>query len=193
MLDAQVGVQLGIGQIAHGDAGLDVFHLRHGGRLASVEQAQGRMEHGLAPAHGLQLLQGVGMVARLADLRAIQGGDLVGADDEAARVAVEHGLRLGLGQAQGRGAGAFTGQGAFVEIGHGHLERQAQALQQFLAVGRTRCKNQAQWGGSWYHSVVDGGRHGRAGRCQWNVTWFQGAEPITEAPCGMTVLMKLSC
>ncbi|MNT28649.1 hypothetical protein D3C72_1643520 [compost metagenome] len=132
------------------------------------------MEHGLAPAHGLQLQQGIRMVAGFADLGAIECGDLVGADDETARIAVEHGLRLGLGQAQGRGAGAFAWQGTFVEIGHGHLERQAQALQQFLAVGRARCKNQARWGGSWYHSVVDGGRHGRAGRCQWNFTQIPG-------------------
>jgi len=82
------------------------------------------VKHDLPPAHLLQLGQRVGVVARFADLLVVERGDLVGADDDA--TGQLGGDRGGFftRQPQRRGAWRLAGKGRFVDVGHGHVERQ---------------------------------------------------------------------
>jgi hypothetical protein len=82
------------------------------------------MEHDFASAHGLQLRQRPRVVARFADLRAVERGDLVGADHECARVLLRDRFGLGARQAQGGGFGSLAGQGRLVDMRRDRFEGQ---------------------------------------------------------------------
>jgi hypothetical protein len=101
------------------------------------------MEDDALAAHRAQLCGGARMIAGFADGHAVEIGDLVGADDD--RLGVEPGDRVGLGEGQPERevARRLAGMRCFVHIGRAHLERQAQALQQLLAVSRCRGEHQA--------------------------------------------------
>jgi hypothetical protein len=98
----------------------------------------------------LQLGQGVRMVARLADLLAVQRGDLVGADHQRARMppAIAAAFRA---PGAGRSLRRFARQRGFVDVGRDRLEGQAQAGQQFAPVGGAGSEDQAHGSGTWYH------------------------------------------
>jgi hypothetical protein len=115
--------------------------------LAAIPQAQRRVKDHFAPAHQLQLLQGIGVIAGFADLQAVQRGDLVRTDHQGWADPGGNGGGLLARQPQGCRFRRFAGLRGFVDVrGHG-FEGQAEPAQQFLAIDGTGAQDQAGQGG----------------------------------------------
>ncbi len=103
--------------------------LEVGPRL-EAQQDRGRVELDDAAAFSGQLRAALPGVAGLPQDPAAQVGDLVGADDPAARKSPRDGIGLRLGQAQRSCARRLAALRQFVDAGSHDLERQAKAPQE---------------------------------------------------------------
>jgi len=126
---------------------------RHHARLhaagAAVEQGDGGVEDGRAPAQQLQLLSRAFVAAGLVQALAIELGDLIGPDHQRLRKA--RGDRAGflLRQAQRGLRRQLAGPRRLVHVRGGDLERQAQARQELAPVGGSGGENQHRREGAW--------------------------------------------
>ncbi|MND94729.1 hypothetical protein D3C80_869560 [compost metagenome] len=100
-----------------------------------VVQAQACIEGHAGAAGCAQLLAGALEGVRLAENLPVEGGDLVGADDQVLGVAAGEGAAFLFGQAADQSFGAFSRQRVFVDLRRLASERQVQALEQGATVG----------------------------------------------------------
>ena len=115
---------------------------------ARVEQTQRTMEQDFAAAHRLQLRQRLVVRAGLADLQAVVGGDLVGADHERSVVVGEAGGdRAGfrLRKPQRGDFRRFAGERRFVDGGNDNIERNRAGVR---AVRGDRANSMPELGGA---------------------------------------------
>ena len=111
-------------------------------------------DDGLA-AHGLELLRGFFMVARLAQWVARQIGHLVGANDHGGGVECCDRPRFGQCKPKGKLFGRLSVVRGFIDFGGGHIERQVQARQQFAPIAGGGAQYQRAWqGGGFMHAPI---------------------------------------
>ncbi|MNP17579.1 hypothetical protein D3C76_1100150 [compost metagenome] len=115
---------------------------------AGVEQGQSGEEADTGAAGGQQLFGGALQSVGFAEYRRALDGGLVRTDDQVFGIVRRERSGLGFGEAAHQSVGAFPGERAFVYIRAGADEWQAQALQQFAAIGRAGGEDQWQHGES---------------------------------------------
>ena len=84
----------------------------------------------------------------LAELFALEVGDLVGADHDRPRVHRLHGAGLLFGKAEGRLTGRFAGERRLVDVGTHGLVGKAETVKKFAAVARARGENERRHDGN---------------------------------------------
>ena len=131
-----VSLDFRAGQSAERDPGF--FHFQFVA-AAGVDHADPGEEADLPPGQQAELFDCGGVAVRFAKddgcLLLRDRGNLVGADDDGARIVRGDGPCLGYGQPPDEGFGTFPGQRGLVHIRGHRLKFKPQAIQQFPAMG----------------------------------------------------------